>query len=40
MRLRLAADAIAQAIYVHRALPEVVQRAFTSLEFQARPPAV
>ena len=31
MRLRLKADAITQAIYVHPALPEVVQRAFGSL---------
>ena len=32
MRLRLATDAITQAIYVHPALPEVVQRAFGALE--------
>ena len=32
MRLRLATDAITQAIYVHPALPEVVQRAFGTLE--------
>jgi len=31
MRLRLTADAITQAIYVHPALPEVVQRAFGSI---------
>ena len=31
MRLRLTADAFAQAIYVHPALPEVVQRAFGSI---------
>ncbi len=31
MRLRLATDAITQAIYVHPALPEVVQRAFGAL---------
>jgi len=31
MRMRLTTDAIAQSIYVHPALPEVVQRAFGSL---------
>lgn len=31
MRMRLSVDAITQAIYVHPALPEVVQRAFGSL---------
>ena len=31
MRLRLSTDAITQSIYVHPALPEVVQRAFGSL---------
>lgn len=31
MRLRLTADAFTQAIYVHPALPEVVQRAFGSI---------
>lgn len=31
MRLRLPADAITQSIYVHPALPEVVQRAFGAL---------
>ena len=31
MRMRLATDAITQSIYVHPALPEVVQRAFGSL---------
>jgi mycothione reductase len=31
MRLRLTTDAITQSIYVHPALPEVVQRAFGSL---------
>ncbi|MEX0791253.1 MAG: FAD-dependent oxidoreductase, partial [Actinomycetota bacterium] len=31
MRLRLSAEAITQAIYVHPALPEVVQRAFGSI---------
>jgi mycothione reductase len=31
MRLRLTTDAISQSIYVHPALPEVVQRAFASL---------
>ncbi len=31
MRLRLPVAAITQAIYVHPALPEVVQRAFGSL---------
>ncbi len=31
MRLRLTADAVTQAIYVHPALPEVVQRAFGSI---------
>ncbi len=31
MRMRLGADAITQSIYVHPALPEVVQRAFGSL---------
>ena len=31
MRLRLSADAITQSIYVHPALPEVVQRAFGQL---------
>jgi mycothione reductase len=31
MRMRLTTDAITQAIYVHPALPEVVQRAFGSL---------
>jgi len=31
MRLRLSADAITQSIYVHPALPEVVQRAFGSI---------
>ncbi|MCH8989438.1 MAG: mycothione reductase [Chloroflexi bacterium] len=31
MRLRLAVDAITQSIYVHPALPEVVQRAFGQL---------
>lgn len=31
MRLRLTADAFAQAIYVHPALPEVVQRAFGAI---------
>jgi hypothetical protein len=29
--MRLTTDAIAQSIYVHPALPEVVQRAFGSL---------
>jgi len=33
MRMRLATDAITQSIYVHPALPEVVQRAFESLSF-------
>jgi len=33
MRMRLTADAIAQSIYVHPALPEVVQWAFRSLSF-------
>jgi dihydrolipoamide dehydrogenase len=33
MRLGLTADAITQAIYVHPALPEVVQRAFGELQF-------
>ena len=33
MRLRLTADAITRSIYVHPALPEVVQRAFYSLPF-------
>ena len=32
MRMRLPVDAITQSIYVHPALPEVVQRAFGSLE--------
>ena len=31
MRLRLGTDAITQSIYVHPALPEVVQRAFGQL---------
>ena len=31
MRLRLSANAITQSIYVHPALPEVVQRAFGGL---------
>ncbi len=31
MRMRLASDAITQSIYVHPALPEVVQRAFGAL---------
>jgi len=31
MRMRLTTDAITQSIYVHPALPEVVQRAFASL---------
>ncbi len=31
MRLNLTADAFTQAIYVHPALPEVVQRAFGSI---------
>lgn len=31
MRLRLTADAFTQAIYVHPALPEVVQRAFSAI---------
>ena len=31
MRMRLSVNAITQAIYVHPALPEVVQRAFSSL---------
>ena len=31
MRKRLTTDAITQAIYVHPALPEVVQRAFGGL---------
>ena len=31
MRMRLTTDAITQSIYVHSALPEVVQRAFGSL---------
>ena len=31
MRMRLGTDAITQAIYVHPALPEVVQRAFGML---------
>ena len=31
MRLRLGVDAITQSIYVHPALPEVVQRAFAQL---------
>ena len=31
MRLRLTTDAITQSIYVHPALPEVVQRAFNSI---------
>jgi len=33
MRMRLTTDAITQSIYVHPALPEVVQRAFESLSF-------
>ena len=33
MRMRLSTDAITQSIYVHPALPEVVQRAFGPLEF-------
>ena len=32
MRMRLTTDAITQSIYVHPALPEVVQRAFGALE--------
>ena len=32
MRMRLTVDAITQSIYVHPALPEVVQRAFWSLD--------
>ena len=32
MRMRLTTDAITQSIYVHPALPEVVQRAFGSLD--------
>ena len=32
MRMRLTVDAITESIYVHPALPEVVQRAFWSLE--------
>jgi len=32
MRLRLTTDAITQSIYAHPALPEVVQRAFESLQ--------
>ena len=32
MRMRLSTDAITQAIYVHPALPEVVQRAFGELQ--------
>ena len=32
MRMRLTTDAITQSIYVHPALPEVVQRAFGSLQ--------
>ena len=35
MRMRLATDAITQSIYVHPALPEVVQRAFGSLPVSA-----
>jgi len=31
MRARLTVDAITQSIYVHPALPEVVQRAFGAL---------
>ena len=31
MRMRLTTDAITQSIYVHPALPEVVQRAFGAL---------
>ncbi len=31
MRMRLTTDAIIQSIYVHPALPEVVQRAFALL---------
>jgi len=31
MRMRLTTDAITRSIYVHPALPEVVQRAFGSL---------
>ena len=31
MRMRLSTDAITQSIYVHPALPEVVQRAFGAL---------
>ena len=34
MRLRAPVDAITQSIYVHPALPEVVQRAFGALELQ------
>ena len=33
MRLRLTTDAITRSIYVHPALPEVVQRAFGELQF-------
>lgn len=32
MRMSLPIDAITQAIYVHPALPEVVQRAFGELQ--------
>jgi len=32
MRMRMATDAITQSIYVHPALPEVVQRAFGVLQ--------
>ena len=35
MRLRLPVDAITQSIYVHPALPEVVQRAFGQLPLSA-----
>ena len=34
MRARLSVDFLTQSIYVHPALPEVVQRAFGSLQFQ------
>ena len=32
MRMGLSTDAITQSIYVHQALPEVVQRAFGALQ--------
>jgi dihydrolipoamide dehydrogenase len=34
MRMRLTTEAITQSIYVHPALPEVVQRAFGALQLQ------